>query len=69
MSLLDEALAISADLGMRPLPERIIALQERAKSQPAAIAAYPGGLTQREVEAAIDRRCSPLGLEPSLSAA
>ncbi len=46
---LDESLAISTELGMRPLMERVIALQERAQAQPAKTPAYPDGLTQREV--------------------
>ena len=50
MLLLDEALAISSELGMRPLMERVSALQERAAAQPVQAPAYPGGLTQREVE-------------------
>ncbi len=50
MSLLDEALAISTELGMRPLMERVVALQERAASQPAKGPAYPDGLSGREVE-------------------
>jgi DNA-binding NarL/FixJ family response regulator len=50
MSLLDEALAISGELGMRPLMERAVALQERAQSRPARAPEYPSGLTQREVE-------------------
>ncbi len=35
---------------MRPLMERVVALQQRAESQPVAAPAYPDGLTQREVE-------------------
>jgi DNA-binding CsgD family transcriptional regulator len=50
MSLLEESLAISSELGMRPLMERVLRLQGRAKSQPARAPAYPDGLTQREVE-------------------
>ena len=49
-SLLDEALAISSELGMHPLMDRVIALQERAESQPAKAPKYPDGLTPREVE-------------------
>ena len=49
-TLLEEALAISTELGMRPLMERVTALQERAESLPAKAPAYPDGLTQREVE-------------------
>ena len=47
---MDEALTISTELGMSPLTERVVALQERAASQPAKAPAYPDGLTQREVE-------------------
>ena len=50
MSLLDESLAISRQLGMRPLIERVVASQERAKSQPVKTRPFPDGLTQREVE-------------------
>ena len=50
MSLLDESLAISTELGMRPLMKRVVAKQEHAKSQPVKAPAYPDGLTQREVE-------------------
>ncbi len=35
---------------MRPLVERVAALQERAASQPVRTPAYPDGLSQREVE-------------------
>jgi DNA-binding CsgD family transcriptional regulator len=50
MSLLGEALAISQELGMRPLMEKVVALQEKAASQPAKAPTYPDGLTEREVE-------------------
>lgn len=50
MDLLGESLAISSELGMRPLIERATALQERAGSQPARPPAYPDGLSPREVE-------------------
>ena len=50
MSLLDESLATAAELGMRPLIERVIALQKQAESQPTKAPAYPDGLTEREVE-------------------
>jgi len=43
-------LAIFTELGMRPLVERVVALQERTASQPAKAPAFPDGLTQREVE-------------------
>ena len=49
-TLLDESLQICSELGMRPLTERAIALKERAEQQPTRAAAYPDGLTQREVE-------------------
>ncbi len=35
---------------MRPLMERVAALQEGAASQPESAPAYPDGLTQREAE-------------------
>ena len=50
MSLLEEALAISTELGMRPLMKRVVALQERAESQPVKVPVFPDGLTLREVE-------------------
>ncbi len=50
VSLLDESLAISTELGMRPLMERVIALRERAEAQPVRAPAFPDGLTGREVE-------------------
>ena len=50
MSLLDESLAISTELGMRPLVERVTERLERLKAQPDTATAYPGGLTEREVE-------------------
>jgi DNA-binding NarL/FixJ family response regulator len=50
IALLHEGLAISTELGMRPLMQRVTALQEQAASQPAKPPAYPDGLTQREVE-------------------
>ncbi len=49
-ALLAESLSICQELGMRPLMERVAALQERAASQPVRAPAYPDGLTQREVE-------------------
>ena len=48
--LLDEALSISTELGMRPLTERVDVLQEQANAQPVRAPAYPDGLTVREVE-------------------
>ena len=50
MELLDEALAISTELGMRLLMERAATLREQAESAPARAPAYPDGLTAREVE-------------------
>jgi DNA-binding NarL/FixJ family response regulator len=50
MSLLDEALAISLELGMHTLEERAVALRARVRSQQRVPQSYPGGLTQREVE-------------------
>ncbi|MFQ6027939.1 MAG: AAA family ATPase [Dehalococcoidia bacterium] len=49
-ALMEEALIISQELEMRPLTDRLVALGERAELQPASSPAYPGGLTQREVE-------------------
>ena len=49
-ALLDESLAISTELGMRPLMERVADRQAAMETQQAAPATYPGGLTQREVE-------------------
>ena len=50
MALLEESLAISTELGMPPLMERVTERLERAEAQPETSPAYPGGLTQREVE-------------------
>ena len=50
ISLLSEALAISSELGMRPLMERVVALQKCAESKSETAPAYPDGLTAREVE-------------------
>jgi DNA-binding CsgD family transcriptional regulator len=50
MSLLDGALAISLELGMRALEQRVVALRARVRSQPRGPQPYPCGLTQREVE-------------------
>ncbi len=53
LALLDEALAISTELGMRPLKEKVIALKANGESRrgvwPYALT-YPAGLTEREVE-------------------
>ena len=50
LSLLDEALDISQELGMRPLAAKSSDLLESIKSQMAHVAVYPDGLTRREVE-------------------
>ena len=49
-SLLNEALSISSDLGMRPLMERVVSLQVLAADRLQLQPTYPGGLTEREVE-------------------
>ena len=49
-SLLDESLAISRELGMRPLVQRAAARLNQMEAQPAAAPAYPDRLTRREVE-------------------
>ena len=50
MSLMDEALAVSTDLGMHPLMARVNERLESARAQPVSVPVYPGGLTEREVE-------------------
>ena len=50
MSLLDESLAISTELGMRPLIGRVQNRLEGSISVVAPVPIYPDGLTQREVE-------------------
>jgi len=50
LSLIDESLRISSDLGMRPLIERAEGIKVLLESAPAATPAYPDGLTRREVE-------------------
>ena len=50
MSLLNEALEISRELGMRPLTDKVVALQELAEVQLGPGPIYPDGLTVREVE-------------------
>jgi DNA-binding CsgD family transcriptional regulator len=50
ISLLDEALAITHNLDMVPLMERIQTLQEKVAVQAGSASIYPDGLTQREVE-------------------
>ena len=49
-SLLDEALSLSTELGMKPLLERVTSLRQKVGSQPTERPAYPDGLTAREVE-------------------
>ena len=50
MSLLEKSLSVAGELGMGPLMERVVSLQEKADSQPARGPEYPDGLTPREVE-------------------
>jgi DNA-binding NarL/FixJ family response regulator len=50
MSLLDDSLAISSELGMRPLLERVQPLQEKVALRLGSAPVYPDGLSQREVE-------------------
>jgi DNA-binding CsgD family transcriptional regulator len=50
VALLDEGLSLARKLSMRPLMERVQALQEKAAEQPTPVPAYPAGLTQREAE-------------------
>ena len=50
MSLLGEALSLVQELGMRPLMERVVALQEEAESEAGKAPAFPDGLTNREAE-------------------
>ncbi len=50
MSLLDESLAISTELGMRPLMERAQGRLDRLVSTAPEPPDYPSGLSQREVE-------------------
>ena len=49
-SLIDDALVIAREIGSGPLEQRLIGLQEKAASMAAPAAAYPDGLTEREVE-------------------
>lgn len=49
-SLIEEAIAISTELGMRPLLDRLIDLRNSVLSDSAASREYPAGLTPREVE-------------------
>jgi DNA-binding NarL/FixJ family response regulator len=48
--MLEECLAISNELGMRPLMERVAARLDGLAVGPPPAPAYPDGLTQREVE-------------------
>ncbi|MFQ6026880.1 MAG: AAA family ATPase [Dehalococcoidia bacterium] len=48
--LLDEVASVSTELGMRPLNERVGALQAKMGSPRARTPLYPNGLTRREVE-------------------
>ncbi len=48
--LLNQALAISRELGMRPLHERALALSQKTPVLAATPPAYPDGLTEREAE-------------------
>ncbi len=48
--LLEESLAISTELGMRPLMGRVIERLARIQAQPSRSPAYPAGLSEREVE-------------------
>ena len=50
MSLLDESMAISTELGMRPLMERITERLDRIQAPPLPAPTYPAGLSHREVE-------------------
>jgi DNA-binding CsgD family transcriptional regulator len=50
MALLGETLAITCELGMRPLMERVQSLQEKLAIRPGSAPVYPDGLSQREVE-------------------
>ena len=50
IALLDESLAISTELGIRPLIERVTGLIGLGPQPPARLPAYPDGLTSREIE-------------------
>ncbi len=50
MSLLDESLVISTELGMRPLMERVISQRDSLGVQPARIMKYPSNMTERQWE-------------------
>ena len=49
-SLLDESLAISTELGMRPLMERVQSRVDHLGSAPTMAPAYPDRLSEREVQ-------------------
>ena len=49
-ALLEDALSIATELGMKPLMERVAVRQEDLEAPPHVPATYPDGLTQREVE-------------------
>jgi len=50
ITMLDETLATSSELGMWPLMKRVTERLERAHALPMTAPSYPGGLTEREVE-------------------
>ena len=50
ITLLDESIVIAAEVGMRPLTERVTERLEWIQAQPSTAPAYPDGLSQREVE-------------------
>jgi ATP/maltotriose-dependent transcriptional regulator MalT len=50
LSLLDESWSIARELGMKPLMERVQALQQKVAVQPVLAPIYSDGLTGREVE-------------------
>ena len=49
-SLLEESLAIASELGMTPLMDRVIALQEQVGYHYSDAPEYPDGMTGREAE-------------------
>ena len=49
-TLLEEALSIATELGMKPLMNLVTARRQESAAPAEAPAAYPDGLTQREVE-------------------
>jgi len=50
LSLIDEGLTLTRELGMRTLETRLASLREKAESMPPPEPSYPDGLTGREVE-------------------